>query len=318
MFRWAAHSRARAPQLTKWLPSLTDNVSSRGLKTVQAAPVAFNNQDFTPHGRQLIATLRRHDIGLYGETENVPKLQWRGIYIRTASRHVVYAFAMRYFTDVVQAYAETAVRRMIEHHAKPLWVFTNMKGENRPIVRGKAKYRLNVAIRQALRNLGYDQYGQRLSEAELRAHSKVLGREIRLEDSTKNIAHLFGTVEIISRDSSNVVNCPFTDLLNFCTDLVRYLEERHARTWDHPKVKYKYPMQDSSRRQLQPQQQRPQYQSQQQRPQYQSQQDRPTSNLQQSRFQYRSQDNRPLGGGPKNHFRQRLGFGGQTGQRKQE
>lgn len=315
MFRWLAGSRTRVPQLATWLSSLTGSGSSRGVKTANPANAAFNNQEFTPHGRQLIATLRAHDIGLYGEMENVSKLQWRGTAIKMASRHVVNAFSMRYFTDVVQAYAETAVRRMIEDHEKPLWLFTNMKGDFRPIVRGKAKYRLNVAIRQALRNSGYDKYGRRLSEDELREHSKVIGREIQLTASTKNIAQLFATVEIIARDPAHVVNCQFADLLNFFTGMVRHLEARHARTWDHSKAKSF--IQGTGRPQLQPQEGRRQIQSQQIRPQYQSQQKKPQYQLQPNRLQYQSQPNRPLGGGQKGHFK-RLGLGGQTGQRKQE
>ncbi|PSS03219.1 hypothetical protein BD289DRAFT_421568 [Coniella lustricola] len=239
MFRCFAGIRTRALQLAPWSSSPFAALGSRGLKITRPKPVNYdsNDQSITTHGKQLLATLASHDIGLYAEMDTVKHLHWNGNVVRIAARHVAHAYHQRFFTEVANAYGDSAVKRMLDDHAKPLWYYSAMKGENmRPIVRGKAEYRLNGAFHQALRNAGYDNGGRRLSKDAQREHSKVLGRAIQFDARTREIAQLFATVEIIGRFPNQVKSCPFSDLRDFCTTIVQYLENNHGKTWDGRRV----------------------------------------------------------------------------------
>lgn len=219
----------------KCLPSLAGAGRSRGVKLskIVSASSADSRQipkhqslygPFTPLGKKHLARLARHGIGLHSELQGASGLDYRGIFVKLAPRHVVGFSDLRYFSELGHAFVESIVRRcLVDHEVKPLWFSVSPRGsaENKPIVRGRAKYRLNAALKQALRNAGYDGQGRRLSEKARQEQRALVGGPVE-----PRAAQLFGTVEIIARDPKQVHLATFEELRKYCARIVHTLETR--------------------------------------------------------------------------------------------
>ncbi|KAF3768534.1 hypothetical protein M406DRAFT_349756 [Cryphonectria parasitica EP155] len=191
----------------KRVPSLLGGPGSRGIKMSKLASVSLDRKlegqipqhvafypPFTPKGREQITHLFSHDIGIYTEMKAAKHLRWNGIEVKTARRHVVHLNDLRYFTEAGHAFAESIVRRLLADCEKPLWSVTSPRGDgNKPIVRGLAKYRINTALRQALRNAGYYMDGRRLSGEDLQKQAQILGRPVAQEARRRGILQLFAS-----------------------------------------------------------------------------------------------------------------------------
>lgn len=189
----------------------------------------------TDEGRTLLAQLLEHGIGLHSELKTVKNLDWRGVGIRLASRHAVQGSDLRYFSENGSGYAEAVARRYLELHAsRPLWFNTVCSTTKwKAVVRRKAEGRINAALKQALRNAGYDAWGARLSDDALRRHAEVVGaRAVVDAAATSVIAQLVGAVEILVHQPDGIVDAPFVAVRNYCARVVLVLEEQCGKTAD--------------------------------------------------------------------------------------
>lgn len=176
---------------------------------------AENRDGYTVDGRNRIADLMQHNIGLYRELKTAQKLRCKDMSVDIAGRHTLQYSHLNYFTTQGLAYTEAVCRRYIADNVKPLWWRTSAIGSSaKPVVRNKATARMNVAFRQALRNAGYDIQGRRLPDQKNGPRS-----------GDKAITHLFGTVVIKSHVPIRVCAMPFEDLQGYCERVVRVLEQ---------------------------------------------------------------------------------------------
>ncbi|KAH8745212.1 hypothetical protein F5883DRAFT_529656 [Diaporthe sp. PMI_573] len=209
--------RARAT-IARWQPCRDchwSKGSERHLSTVsQIPPTAENGDPYTPDGKERLAGLMQHNIGLYGELQTVKKLRWMKMSVEIAGRHTLQWSDLNYFTTQGLSYAVEVCRRYLADNAKPLWWRTQAPGSLKPVVRNKATARMNVAFRQALHNAGYDIHGRRLPD-----------RQNGPRSGDKAITHLFGTVVIKTHSPVEVHNVPFKDLQDYCKRIVRGVEE---------------------------------------------------------------------------------------------
>lgn len=247
MFRCLLRPRAKVLGPPKCLPSLASS-GSRGIKlskmmTASAIDSQIPRQvsmyaPFTQQGRKHLVRLAQNDIGVHSELRTVHRLEWRGIVVKLAPRHVVGLFDLRYFSELGNAFVESVVRRCLAHHERPLWFSVSAMGaaDNKPIVRGKAKYRFNAALKQALRNAGYDVHGRRLSEEAQQTQRELVGEPAMRRPLGSEIKQLFGSAEIVVRDPRQVHLASFVDLQKYCDRIVRTLEEQLGMTEDGGRV----------------------------------------------------------------------------------
>lgn len=178
-------------------------------------PYAENKEKYTERGRDSLAGLMQHNIGLYGELKAVKTLRWKPIYVDIAGRHTLQWSDITYFTTQGLSYAEAVCRRYIADNVKPLWWSTQaLTASARPVLRNKATARMNVAFRQALHNAGYDTQGRRLPN-----------RQNEPGSGDKAITHLFGTVIIRTHEPVELHKVPFKDLRDYCERVVKALEQ---------------------------------------------------------------------------------------------
>lgn len=190
--------------------------SERLFSTVRQIPhMAENGAPYTQSGRERVAGLMQHNIGLYGELKKVNKLRFPSLTVEIASRHVLHFSDLNYFTTQGWSYTEAVCRRYLADNANPLWWRTqSLSSLTKPVVRNKANARMNVAFRQALRSAGYDHHGKRLP-----------AQQNGPRPGNKAITHLSGTVVIKSHAPVDIHKMPFEDLQGFCKRIVKVLEE---------------------------------------------------------------------------------------------
>lgn len=188
----------------------------RFLSTASQIPrMAENGAPYTPDGKERVARLMQHNIGLHGELKRVNKLRFKSISVEMASRHTLHFSDLNYFTTQGSSCTEAVCRRYLAENARPLWWRTHaLSSTTKPVVRNKATARLNVAFRQALRDAGYDIHGKRLPDQQ---HGPRSGN--------KAITHLSGTVVIKAHAPVDIHQIPFKDLEDFCSRVVRGVEE---------------------------------------------------------------------------------------------
>lgn len=188
----------------------------------------------TEHGRQLLRKLAERGIGLNTDQKSMRNLSAHSMFFRMAPQHTVSFNDLRYFTVMGHGYAEAVLRRYLsDHDERPLWVSTTSRGDTKTIVKGKASYRINAALNQALRNAGYDAHGRRMSEADWRRHCEVLGvEETSLDPQGRQIAQLYGSVEIIAHEAKVIHQVPFVALREHFQKVVRTFEEVMGRSED--------------------------------------------------------------------------------------
>jgi hypothetical protein len=174
---------------------------------------AENGEPYSPAGKERLAWLMQHNIGLYGELKRVNKLRWKSMTVEMASRHTLQYSDLNYFTTQKLSYAVEVCRRYVADNAKPLWWRTQAQG-SRPVVRNKATARLNVAFRQALQKAGYDIQGKRLP-----------GPHNGPRPGNETITHLFGTVVIKIHLPVAFHNVPFDELQDYCKKIVIAMEK---------------------------------------------------------------------------------------------
>lgn len=243
MFR-CSRPRPKLPSQALCLPSVASTGSgSRGLKLSKLPSASVLSQvprgtfihgTLTTQGRTFMAQLLEHDIGLHSELKIVKHLDWRGVSVKLAPRHTVQSHDIRYFSESGSGYAEAVARRYLDHHAeRPLWFnVIGASAKAKAIVRGKAAARLNGALKQALRNCGYDAHGWRLSDDAMRKHGEVLGAGKLQDPARLGIAQLFGAIEILAREPTQVIDVSFVELRIYCMRIVKTLEEQCGRTAD--------------------------------------------------------------------------------------
>lgn len=170
---------------------------------------------YTMDGRDRLAGLMQHNIGLYGELKPAKKLRWKDMSVDIAARHTLLWSDLSYFTTQGLSYVEAVCRRYVADNVKPLWWRTQTIGStNPPVVRNKATARLNVAFRHALHNAGYDTQGRRLPDQQNGPQS-----------GDRAITHLFGTVVIKVHAPVTVHKVPFKDLQVYCESVVKGVEQ---------------------------------------------------------------------------------------------
>lgn len=190
--------------------------SERFLSTASQIPrMAENGAPYTPDGKDRVARLMQHNIGLHSELKRLNKLRLKSFSVEIASRHTLHFSDLNYFTTQGSSYTEAVYRRYLAENAKPLWWRTQaLSSTTSAVVRNKATARLNAAFRRALLNAGYDIHGKRLP-----------GQEHGPRSGNKAIAHLSGTVVIKAHAPVDVHKMPFKDLQGFCTRVVKGVEE---------------------------------------------------------------------------------------------
>ncbi|POS69870.1 hypothetical protein DHEL01_v211736 [Diaporthe helianthi] len=177
--------------------------------------MAENGEAYTLEGRERVARLIQHNIGLYCELKKVNKLRLKNLSVEIASRHTLQFSDLNYFTTQSSSFTEAVCRRYLADNAKPLWWKAQaISSVTKPVVRNKATARLNAAFRQALRNAGYDMHGQRLP-----------GQQDGLRSGNKAIKYLFGTLVMKAHSPVDVHKMPFKGLQDFCTRVVERIEE---------------------------------------------------------------------------------------------
>ncbi|KAI3397338.1 hypothetical protein diail_10996 [Diaporthe ilicicola] len=160
-----------------------------------------------------------HNIGLNSELKLVQSLHWKDFSVSIATRHVVQWTDLGYFTTASLAYAEAVCRRYMADNAKPLWWRTQTIGATvRPILRTKARARMNAAFREALLNAGYDTQGRRLP-----------GQQEQTRSGNKATKGLTGTVVIKSHLPIETHKIPYSDLLEYCERVVEAVEQANRR-----------------------------------------------------------------------------------------
>lgn len=176
--------------------------------------MAENGQMYTFDGRERVAGLMEHNIGLCRELKPVKKLRWQGLSVDIAGRHTLMRSDLNYFTNQGLSYVEAVCRRYMADNAKPLWWQTQALASTRPVIRNKATARINVAFRQALHNAGYDIQGKKLpnKQNEPRPGDRVIGQ-------------LFGTVVIKTHAPVGIPRMPFKELQDYCESVVKALEQ---------------------------------------------------------------------------------------------
>lgn len=185
---------------------------------------------FTSTGRGQLGVLGKKGIGVPAQLERNSSLNWKGLQIKMSPRHLVHQFDLRYYTEVGHSYGLAVTQRYLADEEKPLWFKAITGGnDNKPIVRSKAKYRMNAALKQALRNAGYDAEGRRLSEEE-RQRNRAYGRG--RNNYNNEITQLYGTVMITSHEPKVLLNNPFDSLRLHFEKVVRVMEEELGRTAD--------------------------------------------------------------------------------------
>lgn len=188
----------------------------RFLSTASQIPrMAENGAPYTLDGKERVAGLMQHNIGLYGELKKANKLRFKNMSVEIASRHTLQFSDLNYFTTQGWSYTEAVCRRYLADNANPLWWKTQALGSSTaPVVRNKAIARMNVAFRQALRSAGYDSHGKRLP-----------GQQNGLRSGNTTVTHLSGTVVIKAHAPVDIHKMRFGDLQDFCKRVVRGLEE---------------------------------------------------------------------------------------------
>lgn len=207
------------------LLSLTDSLAPR-----PPPPFGSNKQ----RSRNLLELLHEHGIGSNSEIRSMTSVFQHEIWVKAAPRHAVCFNDMRYFTNTGHPFAEAIVRRYLrEHGERPLWLKTAAIGEDsKSIVRGKAKHRVNAALKQALQNAGYDAHGRRVSEAEWARHCAARGCEpvVKKGSWRRQIVELHGTVDLVAKDPKRIHMMPFVELLAHFEMVVGKFEEWMGRT----------------------------------------------------------------------------------------
>lgn len=221
MFSCRILSRPRGGYSSSIWQASHDCRCSSGLKRFSSMPYqiplrAETGEAYTAEGRNLLAKLMEHNIGLHAELRAVRKLRWKRISVVMAGRHALQWSDLNYFTNKGFSYVEAVCRRYVADNVKPLWWRTQAVASSaRPVVfRNKATARMNVAFRQALHNAGYDTQGRRLPN-----------RQNEPGSSDKAIAHLFGTVVITTHEPAEVHKVPFKDLRDYCESVVQAIEQ---------------------------------------------------------------------------------------------
>lgn len=181
----------------------------------QVPEYAENQEKYTVDGRDRIAWLMEHNIGLCGELKTFKKLRRKNTSVEIAGRHTLVWSDLSYFTNQGLSYAEAVCRRYVADNVKPLWWSVQAIGStNTPVVRNKATARMNVALRHALHNAGYDTQGKRLPD-----------QQSGLRSGDKAITHLFGTVVIKIHAPAEIHKVPFKDLQVYCEGVVKVVEQ---------------------------------------------------------------------------------------------
>lgn len=221
MFQCSLRPRKSLHVSPAWLPSLASS-GSRGVKlsklAVHKSPTEFTQAALSVSGREWLKHLGEHNVGSPMEFQPVQaKTTNVKIKINAATRHVRKSNDEVYLTNVGHPFAEAVVRRYIrDSKEKPLWCQTASISQDKPIVKGKFKKRAHAAFYQALRNAGYDTAGRRITQ--------------RTDAGRTGFNELFGTVRIVTHGAKQILNTPFTTLLEFFEQVVRKLEQKLGRT----------------------------------------------------------------------------------------
>lgn len=238
MFRCCPRPRTLRIPPTQWVAFVRQRGSTRGIKLAVLAqlPEAIRytgSQENT--GIAQLQYLRTQGVGPANLAHQLGKLKKYQLTIKVAPQHTVSHNEMRYFGHRAHCWSQSVMRRYLSWKDKPLWRTTSvLVGEQdfKAIVRGAAKYRINAAMNQALRNAGYDNDGRRLSKEALEKQAALLGVSRVVHAKMDGIGQLYGSMEIIVRDALLINQTPFEKLRRYLDDVVLALEREIGRRAD--------------------------------------------------------------------------------------
>lgn len=163
-----------------------------------------------------------------------PSINFPNFGVRIAPRHCLRQIDLQWFVDTGHPKALLIAERCYDHvKTKPLWKSTLVSG-GVSIVRGKAKARINMAMLQALSNMGYNADGRKVDPTKPHYPDRVGNSS---DAWRKKVVKLHGSLQIHSNDALHVLNRSFDQLLRVCEAVVRSLEEELGRTADGQKAK---------------------------------------------------------------------------------
>lgn len=150
----------------------------------------------------------------------------RNFSMKVAAQHCLKHTDLQWFTDPLHVKGLLITEQCYDmEKTRPLWKSTLISG-GQSIVRGKAKARINMALLQALRNMGYDAHGRKVDSSKPSYPERVGdSRDAWRED----IVELYGTIHIQSHDALDALNRPFALHLKMFEAAVRALEEEMGR-----------------------------------------------------------------------------------------
>lgn len=187
-------------------------------------------------GRAQLRQLKINGVGLPSELTRLQASRNPFVSFRASPRHCLRFIDLQWFGEPGHSKGYLIKERCFDQEkARLLWKATMVTGPERPIIRGKAKARINMAFLHALRNHGYDANGKRLVRSSLerippdhRPRPNRDGRDAWRQD----VVDLYGTLQIHSGAALDVVNMAFTKLRTFCESAVRAMEESMGRNAD--------------------------------------------------------------------------------------
>lgn len=236
MFRsslWPGARNLNSPCPKTIVRSASRGLASRSSSSPSAKGRASNGaaQSSPPHastGWGQLKSLRNHGIGLSGDLTRLQIDQGRkNLGFRIAPYHCIKRIEQQWFTETGHPKGLLIAERCYDHDkTKPLWKATLVTG-GLAIVRGKAKARINMALMQALRNMGYDRDGRKVDPT--KPSDPAWARKSR-HDWRKEIVELYGTLHIHSQDALDILNQPFADLRGLCERAVFSMEGKMGRT----------------------------------------------------------------------------------------
>lgn len=178
-------------------------------------------------GSQQLRRLQNDGIGQPGDLTRLSLPQFpRNFSVRIAPRHCLKHTDLQWFTEPGNVKGLLITEQCYDlDKTRPLWKSTLISG-GQSIVRGKAKARLDVALLQALSNLGYDAHGKKVDSSKPSYPERVGDRR---DAWRKEIVALYGTVHIQSHDALDALKRPFPELRRMFEAAVRSFEEVMGR-----------------------------------------------------------------------------------------
>lgn len=157
----------------------------------------------------------------------------RNFGINIGPRHCLRQMDLDWFGEIAHPKGLLIAERCYDlARTKPLWASTLVMGAT-PVVRGKAKARVNMALRQALANMGYDAEGRKVDVTKPHYPARVGDGA---DAWRKKIVKVQGSLHMHAHDALDILNRPFDQLRRAFEQVVRNMEEEMGRTADGQKA----------------------------------------------------------------------------------